>query len=894
MRFDGLTPDRWKRIRAVTSLVLDDPSNREAVLDRECQDDAELREAVLHLARSYSETGDLFGCQPMQIAAAAEAGFATADRIGPYRILRELGRGGMGAVYLATRDDGAYSKQVAVKVLPYGGRDQQRLFLRERQILAVLEHPNLTRLLDGGTAEGGTPYLVMDYVDGIPIADYAAGRPKQEVLRLFLQACEAIRYAHQNLVVHCDLKPANILVDGAGVVKVLDFGIARLMEASGVHTMLTSAAMTPAYASPEQRAGRPVNTLSDVYSLGLVLYHLLAGRLPFDEANEPGELVAPSRWRRDLRGDLDSIVMKATETEPARRYVSVEQFARDIQRHLDSKPVSARQGEWWYRGVRYVQRRRWRVAAVAAFAVVMGLGAAGTLSERAKAERRFNEVRRLAQSVVFQYQDDLSVLAGSTALRARMATDAVRYLDRIATDSGEDEELALETALAYRKVGEVQGYGRVASLGDLTGAEQSLAKSAAILERLSERHPGDSRMTLEWATSLERRANVLSLEGRNAHAKENAERARGLLGKAETAGAARELASVWRELSIIEERRGLNLQAIEAARQAVDWARRAAVPREETAWAYERMATAIAAGIGPNAEAFAAANAALGLYGNHGAACAGDPPCSVGYLTAVVQLATIHGFAGQDAEVLRMFREREADIRELVRRDPNDRSLLRQLRAAQHLQGQAAQSLDQIPEALAKFRETIETAQEIERADPSHPDSHCHVVLARAKYAEVLVMTTNRIDEAESQLRAALQLADSSESDSLTCLDYRKVTVINLARTAERRGDWAAGMEWRRETVRNAMRYAAKSPGEPLGLVIEAGANYELGLGGLEASRHGDRLARLKEARQALLRALEVYRRLHEMGDPLRNQYPGWPQRTSALLATVERALSNL
>lgn len=892
MRFSDVTPERWKRIREISSLLLDEPSDPEAVLDRECGGDAELREAVLHLARSYSDSGDLLGCRPLDIGTAGEPEAPALERIGPYRVLREIGRGGMGAVYLARRDDGAYDKQVAIKVLPFGGREQQRLFQRERQILAVLEHPNITRLLDGGTAAGGTPYLVMEYVDGVPLTSYLAERPVNEMLHLFLDVCGAIQYAHQNLVIHCDLKPSNILVDARGTVKVLDFGIAKLIAASGAHTALTFAAMTPAYASPEQRSGHPVNTLSDVYSLGLILYHALAGRMPFDgPGGEAAVIPPPSRWKAELRGDLDSIVMKAVESEPRRRYASVEQFARDIRRYLECKPVEARQGTWWYRTLRYAQRRRWGVATAAAFTIVMTMGAAGTLSQKAKAERRFAEVRKLAQSVVFQYQADLGNLQGSTALRARMAADAVRYLDRIFAEAGPDENLERETALAYRKVGEVQGYGRFANLGDITGATASLDKSTALFESLLSRHPADRDLRTELATTLERKANVLSLSGRNTPAKQAAEQAIRLLAAVAPADAAGEMSAAWRELSNIEERIGRNQAAIEAARRAVEWSAAGPVAREGSAWAYERLAQAIASGVGPNREALEMANRALALYGDHGEACAGEPACRAGYLMALVQLGTIHSYAGNNHEVLRLFGERETEIRELVRRDPNDRSLLRQLRSAQHLQGHTYQDMGRIPEALSKFRESMGTAAEIARTDPGHPEAPCQVVLARSKYAEVLVERTDRVAEAESELKAALRAADAAASDSLVCLDYRKVAVINLARVAERKGDWAQGMEWRRETVRTATRYASKTPGEPLGLVIDAGANYELGLGGLEASRHGDRERRLREARAALQRALEVYRRLHEMGDPLLNQYSGWPERSAALLAKVDKEL---
>jgi predicted Ser/Thr protein kinase len=294
MRLSDLSPQRWKQLQRIAGEVMDaPPAQRDAVLEEQCSGDTVLRSAALELLKDFSETTGLLGFAPP--LAAGLGSVRTGTRIGAYRIIRELGQGGMGTVYLATRDDGAFDKQVALKTIPrFGG---QALFARERQILARLEHPGIARLLDGGTTGDGTQFLAMEFVDGVEITAYAAGRPVQEILGLFLQVCGAIRYAHQNLVIHRDLKPANILVTAAGVAKVLDFGIAKLLE-DGADTAMTQAVMTPAWASPEQRAGAPANTLSDVYSLGLILYRLLTGVLP--KAGEP--IARPSQWRPELAG----------------------------------------------------------------------------------------------------------------------------------------------------------------------------------------------------------------------------------------------------------------------------------------------------------------------------------------------------------------------------------------------------------------------------------------------------------------------------------------------------------------------------------------------------------------------------------------------------------------
>ncbi|MBN8482980.1 MAG: serine/threonine protein kinase, partial [Xanthomonadales bacterium] len=307
-------------------------------------------------------------------AGAARLGASHVERIGPYRLLRELGSGGMGTVHLAERVDGGFEQQVAIKLIRggRGGGDVLRHFLRERQILAGLVHPNIARLLDGGETADGLPYLVMDYVDGVAIDRHCDERRLDVRARLamFREVCAAVQFAHQRLVVHRDLKPGNILVDREGHVKLLDFGIARLLEnAAGAGEAATAHAFTPEYASPEQVTGAPVTTASDVYSLGVLLYRLLAGRSPYKadttrfadlvheivsseperpsasvtaRTTSPAAATAPPaldlrRLQRDLRGDLDNIVLMALRKEPERRYASVEQLSDDVARHLERR-----------------------------------------------------------------------------------------------------------------------------------------------------------------------------------------------------------------------------------------------------------------------------------------------------------------------------------------------------------------------------------------------------------------------------------------------------------------------------------------------------------------------------------------------------------------------------
>jgi len=337
---------------------------------------AELRTEVEALLHFDSEAADsLTTC----VAAAAERSLAehqsieTKTRCGPFRLLRVLGRGGMGSVYLAERADGEVEQRVAIKVIGKWRLEPAFVdrFLRERQILATLNHPGIARLLDVGHTSGGQPYLAMEYVDGVPIDDYAAKLDLRRKLTLFLKACEAVSYAHRNLIIHRDLKPSNILVDSSGELKLLDFGIAKILDATIDQALTQERALTPAFASPEQVRGAAQATTTDVYSLGAVLYKLLTGQSPHVLSNHSQqdlelavcltEPAAPSRLNPSLPKDIDAIVLKALRKEPEERYGSADALAGDIRAFLESRPVAARRGSAWYRSRKFL-RRYWQPA----------------------------------------------------------------------------------------------------------------------------------------------------------------------------------------------------------------------------------------------------------------------------------------------------------------------------------------------------------------------------------------------------------------------------------------------------------------------------------------------------------------------------------------------------
>lgn len=434
-----MTPTRWQQIDQMLDAALELPAaERKAFLAQSCAGDEALRQEVWSLLAASEQAEDFFEAPPLDDVAALfrgeESAFAPGQRIGPYRILRELGRGGMGLVFLAVRADDAYQKQVAIKLVSPNPLQPElvRRFRRERQILADLDHPNIARLLDGGTTEQGWPYVVMEYVEGIPLTHYCWVNQLalSRRLQLFLDVCAAVQYAHQNLIIHRDLKPANILVTQAGVVKLLDFGIAKLLkperqQATAYETQSGVLMMTPEYASPEQMRGDALTTASDVYSLGVLLYELLTGHLPYQlkshalpeiiravcesepllpsirvgqSQTAPRDFAAarPERLGIQLKGDLDNIALTALHKEAARRYSTVQQLSEDIGRHLAGELIFARQATLGYRVQRFVKRYRVVVAATALVLVTLLGGIAATLRQARVAQTHARANRRLA------------------------------------------------------------------------------------------------------------------------------------------------------------------------------------------------------------------------------------------------------------------------------------------------------------------------------------------------------------------------------------------------------------------------------------------------------------------------------------------------------------------
>jgi len=512
-----------------------------------------LRREVEKLLANYAAAEDF-------IAEPAAVGFGFKDdsddkfigtKIDDYLILEEIGTGGMGAVYLAEQQEENLSHRVALKLIKRGMDTSSVLkrFVMERQILANLEHPAIARFLDGGSTPDGLPYFVMEYIEGRTITRYCdeANLDINARLQLFQKVAAAVSFAHQNLVVHRDLKPSNILVTADGEPKLLDFGIAKILNPDwAVDTAEATATMfrvmTPEYASPEQLRGLPVTTASDVYSLGVVLYELLTGERPYKiESRLPDEIareiltrepVRPSsllsrqtasgtgrengeatklRYERlkSLRGDLDNIILKALQNEPSRRFASVQEFSEDIRRHLKGLPVSASADTISYRMAKFIKRHK--AGAVAAAAIVTTLITATGVTawqarraniERARAEQRFNDVRKLTNSLMFEFHDAIKELPGSTSARALVVKKALEYLETLAAENSGDPSLNFELAVAYGKVAEIQGSYAGTNLGDTQGALENYTKAIIILDGLIAAEPVNVRFLSQQAAAL--------------------------------------------------------------------------------------------------------------------------------------------------------------------------------------------------------------------------------------------------------------------------------------------------------------------------------------------------------------------------------------------------------
>lgn len=549
--------ENWKKVKELLDEVLQlDTSERQAFLDK-ANVSLEIRAEVESLLAFEEEAETMMFLSAVEFSKdffdEDETEHAlTGQQIGVYKIVRELGHGGMGAVYLAERTDGKFQQRVALKLLKreMNTAALRRRFQHEREILASLEHPNIARLLDAGTTDDKIPFIAMEYVEGLPVDDYC-DKHKLDLnarLDLFRNVCGAVSFAHRNLIVHRDLKPSNILVNEDGTPKLLDFGISKILsnefEQADSATVTKLGAMTPGYASPEQLQNKSVTTATDIYSLGVILYELLSGHRPFEtkeddvkeiykavlesepvppsmasvecgvrsaelktasQANDTGKANKtkrktnpPSAFRLPHSKDLDNIVLKALRKEPERRYSSAETFAEDIHRHQRGLPVLARPNTFLYRAEKFIKRNRASVIGGVLISLAIVLGIAATLwqarvarAERAKAEKRFKDVRQLANSYLFDIYPEIENLEGSLKAREKIITNALQYLDSLSKEAGGDLELESELATAYEKIGDVQGALNNSSLGNIKAGLESYDKARRLREAVHSANPAN-------------------------------------------------------------------------------------------------------------------------------------------------------------------------------------------------------------------------------------------------------------------------------------------------------------------------------------------------------------------------------------------------------------------
>ncbi len=794
-----MQPERAARVAEIVGRSLEvGGGERTQLIAKLCGEETELRVEVESLlnyqkkARDFMEAPAYECVAPLVVDAAP--GLRTGQILGDYKILSLLGEGGMGEVYLG--EDTARGRNVAIKLIKrgLGTANIVRHFRNEERILAGLNHPNIARLYGGAITADGLPYFVMEYVEGLRIDDYCRDQkmPLRERLELFRKVCAAVTYAHRHLIIHRDLKPANIRVTPEGEPKLLDFGIAKLLDPEtstvGEATMTLQAVMTPNYASPEQVRGAAMTTASDVYSLGVVLYELLTGARPYritsrrpdeiarliieQEPMRPSAAVARSAsdhqtstisQQRSLRGDLDNILLEAIRKEPERRYPSVAQFSEDIQRHLEGLPVTARKDTFAYRASRFVSRNRLAVAAAAIILVTLLSGIVMTVREKRKADRRFNDVRQMANS--FMSEADDAIQKGPTQARAMIVRQALSYLDSLAEEAGNDVGLQLELAAGYLKVGDVQGKPYRPNLGDTAAALASYRKAQEILQSLTAASPDnlEARQSLslawqsvgrvqervgDWAAALksQRKAVALSDALVSAHPEKSSYRSL--------------LADNYLHLgeALYQPKRGATnadyREAIASFRKAL--AIHTALIALEPAHAAYRYAA------GVDYEYLGIAFNLLGdLTGdpenyrialeNHGAelkineALAASDPANGTYRRI---LADVYAELGNSqlklkrpAEALENFRHTVAIFESIMVSDPSNVEARRDLANACLVTGQALVQLGDLSAALKVELKTVALNQELSLAEPANTEVRGNLISGLEAVAEILGRT---------------------------------------------------------------------------------------------------------------------------------------------------------
>lgn len=953
---------RWDRVKQLFHAALAEPlDQRAAYLRQACGGDQSLRQEVERLLDNDCLAGDFLEEPVAEAAAQAlmwERSHAAEGRqIGPYRLLREIGCGGMGAVYLAERADAQYQKQVAIKLVRPGMDNQSVVdrFRHERQILAGLDHPNIAKLLEGGAGKDGMPYFVMDFIEGLPVDEYCDRNRLSiaERLELFRTVCSAVHYAHQNLVIHRDLKPSNILVSADGAPKLLDFGIARILtpSAESASAEVTLRLMTPEYASPEQLQGLPVTTASDVYSLGMLLYRLLTGRSPYrlksgllsdyaravceDEPEPPSaaihraddngaitpEIISrarasqPDKLRRRLAGDLDNIVLMALRKEPQRRYASVEQFSEDIRRHLTGLPVIARKDTVAYRTAKFTQRHKAGVTAAALTLVILLTAIAATWRQTRVAERRFNDVRKLAGSLLFEMHDAIQNLPGATPARELMVKRALEYLDNLAAEAGDDPQLQLELAAAYEKVGDVQGNPYSASLGDNRAALLSYRKSLAIRQELLAQAPADVKIREDLTSNHDKVGDVLRETGELEESLRSYRQSLSLRQQLLAEDRANRVAR--RNLAIAHQRIGeiqgngffTNLgktsEGIESQRQALetfesllaeDPADRQA--RHDLAVALDKMAQLLWVS-GDNAKPLEYFRRALAIREQLLADDPADVRTRRGMAISFSSIGDMRLSGGGDAAAAMENYARALAIREsLAAADPVNVQTRRDLAISHLKMGAGLRKQRALAQAMVSYRKALAIFAALSATSPANTQARRDLIHCHRRIGEAQTESGDLVGALASH-RQALSLAESLSAAAPENAQARVEILLcheNIGEALAKLGRLREAMESYRNELRLAEALAASDPANAenrfdLAMTCSKLGQTQAALASQSKTTRDERIEGWREARSWFQRSLDIFLDQRRRG-PIRAVYAGEMEKVEKEISHCDAALS--
>jgi len=707
------------------------------------------------------------------------SGVLSGKRIGPYEVLEEIGHGGMGTVYRAVRGDGDFRVHVAIKVIRRGADEPLLLdrFRVERQILAKLEHPNIARLLDGGATEDGLLYFVMEYVDGKSLTQYCdlKNLPVSERIHLVSRLCDGVAYAHRNLIVHRDLKPDNILVTDDGTPKLLDFGIARILESSiedSADQTLTLVRMaTPAYASPEQIRGEPVGVASDVYALGVLLYELLTGRRPYrlepawgesariiceqeptrasvavvSDTSDVTEEISRCRnttaegLRKRLSGDLDNILAVALRKDPSHRYLSVDQFQQDLDNHLKGRPVMARGDSLLYRARKFIGRHKLPVAMATAVAATLCVAAVFTVRESRRLAVRVAIDQKLASSFLVDIHNGIARLPGSLPVRQELLARSLDYLNGLAREGYGDRETQMSLALAYERFADLLAGVGGAGLGKPADALKTYESAKRLREQLAREFPKEAEVQSDLASNYMMGSYIVGRVGS------------------------------------VDQRREYDRKALDVSRRLAD--------QHPANNKYQALLAAAYTGLAYSFELDGKWADAAGLYREAvpiRERCARSAPNDKDAQRA---LANIHYRIGVLETQAQRPHAAMPELREALRiqkgllgRDPGDRQIRFQIAGTDHFLGVALGDTGTIAEALACFQEAISIREAMLATDKR--DARTRSMLA-GNYAEesTVLLKAGRREAALNSLQRSIQL-----DDELLALDASAVPVrVSLA-----------------------------------------------------------------------------------------------------------------